>query len=89
MSNQEIILAWKDESYRKSLSSDQRAALPENPAGVIDLTDADMEAVMGGHCHYGHAVPRTIHLSCWNPDCGFVARTQPDYSGPVVANLSS
>jgi len=87
MSKQEIIRAWKDETYRKSLSAEQRAALPENPAGVIDLTDADMEAIVGG-CPYGHAVPRTIHLSCWDPDCGFAVATRPDFSPPAVAKLS-
>jgi mersacidin/lichenicidin family type 2 lantibiotic len=37
MSTQNIIRAWKDESYRASLSEAERAALPANPAGVIAL----------------------------------------------------
>jgi mersacidin/lichenicidin family type 2 lantibiotic len=35
MSTQTIVRAWKDESYRSSLSEAERAALPANPAGVI------------------------------------------------------
>lgn len=38
MSTQNIIRAWKDESYRSSLSEAERAALPPNPAGVIAVS---------------------------------------------------
>ena len=44
----DIIRAWKDEAYRSSLSDEERCALPENPVGEIELTDADLEAVYGG-----------------------------------------
>ena len=44
----EIIRAWKDEEYRLSLSAEQRAQLPEHPAGLIELTDAELELVVGG-----------------------------------------
>jgi mersacidin/lichenicidin family type 2 lantibiotic len=48
MSNFDIIRAWKDEEYRNSLSEEQRSQLPENPAGMIELSDEDMESVAGG-----------------------------------------
>ncbi len=48
MSQQDIIRAWKDEEYRNSLSEEQRSQLPENPAGMIELSDEDMESVAGG-----------------------------------------
>jgi len=48
MSYMEIIRAWKDEEYRLSLSEEQRAQLPENPAGLIELTDVELEAAVGG-----------------------------------------
>ena len=48
MSNLDIIRAWKDEEYRNSLSEEERAQLPENPAGFVELTDAEMSAIAGG-----------------------------------------
>jgi mersacidin/lichenicidin family type 2 lantibiotic len=48
MSNIDIIRAWKDEEYRNSLSEEQRSQLPKNPAGIVELSDADMEALAGG-----------------------------------------
>ena len=48
MSHEDIIRAWKDEDYRNSLSEEQRSQLPENPAGMVELSDADMESVAGG-----------------------------------------
>jgi mersacidin/lichenicidin family type 2 lantibiotic len=43
-----IIKAWKDETYRQSLSDAERALLPENPAGLLELTDKDLAKVAGG-----------------------------------------
>jgi len=44
----DIIRAWKDEDYLDSLSEEQRVQLPENPAGMVELLDEDMGAVVGG-----------------------------------------
>jgi mersacidin/lichenicidin family type 2 lantibiotic len=44
----DIIRAWKDVSYRNSLSAEERAALPANPAGSIELDDGELNAVIGG-----------------------------------------
>jgi mersacidin/lichenicidin family type 2 lantibiotic len=43
----DIARAWKDEAYRQSLSNEERALLPENPVGEIELTDADLAGVQG------------------------------------------
>ena len=43
----DIIRAWKDESYRASLSTEEQALLPENPAGALELGDAELEAIHG------------------------------------------
>jgi mersacidin/lichenicidin family type 2 lantibiotic len=43
----DVIRAWKDETYRQSLSYEQLNALPENPAGELELTDADLQGVSG------------------------------------------
>lgn len=48
MNASDIIRAWKDASYRASLSAAQRAALPANPAGMIELSETELEAVVGG-----------------------------------------
>lgn len=43
----DVIRAWKNEDYRLSLSDEERAGLPENPAGIADLSDTDLKAVAG------------------------------------------
>ena len=48
MSIKNIIRAWKDEDYRLSLSEAERALLPEHPAGLIELSGAEMDGVNGG-----------------------------------------
>jgi mersacidin/lichenicidin family type 2 lantibiotic len=47
MSGLDIIRAWKDEDYRRSLSAEEHAQLPQHPAGLIELTDADLDNVIG------------------------------------------
>ena len=55
MSNIDIIRGWKDENYRNSLSDEQRAQLPQNPAGIIDLSENEMESIVGGlKGNFGH-----------------------------------
>ncbi len=44
----DIVRAWKDETYRQSLSQEQLSQLPANPAGEVELADADLESVYGG-----------------------------------------
>ena len=47
MSIKDIIQAWKDSSYRESLSEEQLAQLPENPVGDV-LSEEELQAVAGG-----------------------------------------
>lgn len=44
-----IVKAWKDNEYRQNLSAAELAMLPENPAGLLELTDEDLAKVAGGH----------------------------------------
>jgi mersacidin/lichenicidin family type 2 lantibiotic len=44
----DVVRAWKDEAYRLGLNEEERAQLPVNPAGIVDLSDADLMSVMGG-----------------------------------------
>ncbi len=48
MSELDIIRAWKDKTYRNSLSADELAQLPEHPAGAIELTNDELANVDGG-----------------------------------------
>lgn len=43
-----IVRAWKDDEYRLSLSEAERALLPAHPAGLMELTDAELADVAGG-----------------------------------------
>ena len=64
MGTKDIIRAWKDAGYRQSLSAAERARLPTHPAGMIELTDADLGVVSGGAKNY--------QISVWcTGDCPF------------------
>ena len=54
MSTLDIIRAWKDEEYRLSLDETERTLLPAHPAGLVELTDADLGLVAGGRHGTGH-----------------------------------
>ena len=55
--------AWKDEDFRMSLTESERAKLPENPAGIVELTDEALDSLLAGGvetdsccwCSCGHA----------------------------------
>jgi mersacidin/lichenicidin family type 2 lantibiotic len=66
MSPNEVIRAWKDPAYRNSLNEAERAALPANPAGSIELSDADLGKVAGGIVFSIYHCQVTVHVSC---DC--------------------
>jgi mersacidin/lichenicidin family type 2 lantibiotic len=59
MSNKHIIRAWKDATYRNSLSEAERAALPPNPAGSIEISDADLNKIAGGEAPF--PLPGTLN----------------------------
>jgi mersacidin/lichenicidin family type 2 lantibiotic len=44
----DTVRACKDAEYRQSLSEAERALVPAHPAGLIELTDADLEVAAGG-----------------------------------------
>jgi len=61
MSRFDIIRAWKNATVRQSLSAAERALLPENPAGAVELTEAEAEVVEGRLAARGC---QTCHTSC-------------------------
>jgi mersacidin/lichenicidin family type 2 lantibiotic len=44
----DIARAWKDPEYRKSLTPEELANLPPNPAGGAALSDEELERLSGG-----------------------------------------
>jgi mersacidin/lichenicidin family type 2 lantibiotic len=57
MKRDEIIRAWRDQDYFLSLTDEQRTLLPENPAGMIELSEDALINVLGA----SHA---TCFVSC-------------------------
>ena len=43
-----MVRAWKDEDFRLSLTEEERAKLPENPAGLVELTDEVLDSLIQG-----------------------------------------
>jgi mersacidin/lichenicidin family type 2 lantibiotic len=48
MQTVDVVLAWKDEDYRSSLTPEQLALLPDNPAGIVELDDQLLDVTLGG-----------------------------------------
>lgn len=44
----DVVRAWRDEEYRNSLSPEELASLPENPAGIATVDESSLRSVMGG-----------------------------------------
>jgi len=51
MAKVDIIRAWTDEEYRLSLTEAERALVPENPAGGIELEEEEMKSFVGSGRH--------------------------------------
>jgi mersacidin/lichenicidin family type 2 lantibiotic len=58
----DVVRAWRDEEYRNSLTEEERASLPENPAGVAVIQDSVLASITGG-C----GTPTTFVSSCVHP----------------------
>ena len=65
MKKQQLIRALRDAEYRKSLSAEERALLPSNPAGVVDLRDDDLSNLAGSHHTYHVSISCSNCESCW------------------------
>jgi mersacidin/lichenicidin family type 2 lantibiotic len=57
--NIDVVRAWRDEDYRNSLSPEDRASLPQNPAGQATVEDSILTSITGG-C----GTPTTFVSSC-------------------------
>ena len=79
MYNNEIIRAWKDEDYFDNLNEEQRSLLPDNPVGIVELSDDDMEIVTGGRYDRSHIRGG----GCGNSDLTFNI-----YGGTVIVSIA-
>jgi len=70
MSN--VVRAWKDATYRQSLSAEEQAMLPENPAGGFELTDAELEAVYGAWGHKDDDDTKVVNITASHEPSDFV-----------------
>ena len=73
--NNNIVRAWKDEFYRQSLSDEERAQLPENPVGELELTDGELESVFAAGGHHAPEQHFSYPLCTHNYEC-----VRPRYS---------
>ncbi len=47
MRTDDIVRAWRDQEYFLGLSAAQRASLPANPAGLVELSPDALSNVLG------------------------------------------
>ncbi|MFL5348429.1 MAG: mersacidin/lichenicidin family type 2 lantibiotic [Hyalangium sp.] len=54
MKRETIIRAWKDPEFRASLTTEERSAVPECPAGpaFTELDESELEDAIGGAFNY-------------------------------------
>ncbi|HTI15735.1 MAG TPA: mersacidin/lichenicidin family type 2 lantibiotic [Dictyobacter sp.] len=62
----DIVRAWKDATYRESLSAEEQAMLPANPAGEIELSDAELETIHGAASNMAAHDPADINVSTYS-----------------------
>lgn len=68
MNAKTIIRAWKDPAFRASLTAEERAQIPAHPAGMVELSDAQLNGASGGEGH----LPATYLCSftcTWGAQC--------------------
>ncbi|MEM6794790.1 MAG: mersacidin/lichenicidin family type 2 lantibiotic [Acidobacteriota bacterium] len=66
MKNETIIRAWRDRDAFLTLTDEERAQLPANPAGIVELRDEELRGVTGAGTHYSFCEP----TASWCDDCG-------------------
>lgn len=59
-SDVDVVRAWKDPAYRRSLTAEQLACLPDHPAGLPELSDDQLSGATGG----GDALAQTTAPTC-------------------------
>lgn len=86
MNKTDVIRAWKDPAYRATLSEEERAALPLNPAGLADLSDDQLRIAGGAATPITTAPTCTMHTflnwrSCCPPITTAITCTEFTFGG--------
>lgn len=70
MDKSQIVRAWRDPEYFESLSAAERAQVPTNPAGLMEIDDATLDEVSGGEvCDPGPPYPDNYTCSGYTSIC--------------------
>jgi mersacidin/lichenicidin family type 2 lantibiotic len=72
----DIVRAWKDEEYRMSLSEAEQSQIPPCPAGIIDLSDADLDDIAGARTEHFLTIGCCQGLTTDPNLCTFLCGTQ-------------
>lgn len=72
MKKEWIVRAWKDPAFRASLSSEERASLPDSPSGraLTELDESELLGITGGRI--AALEPATGCTGPVEPTCGIV-----------------
>ncbi len=73
MKELDIERAWKDKDYFNSLSPEDQAQIPPDPAGSAELASQDLDSVAGGI---------TVGGTCGMGSAGCITTECPTQSGP-------
>jgi mersacidin/lichenicidin family type 2 lantibiotic len=65
MTNENIVRAWKDPAFRRALSDETRAALPEHPAGLVEIDSEALNQVSGNTEPIECITLASFVLQCW------------------------
>jgi mersacidin/lichenicidin family type 2 lantibiotic len=82
----DVVRAWKDETYRQSLSEEQLTRMPSNPAGEFELAEMDLRSIYGGGDGWGGALAGSSAFD--NGGFGFGNFNRADISNSCSRNCS-
>ena len=71
MSKLNVIRAWKNEEFRRGLTAAERAQLPENPAGAIELTSDELMSIDGSNGNIDSGIPCILRDEGYTKDGPF------------------
>ena len=60
----DIRRAWRDGEYFLSLTAEERAQVPTNPAGAVEMSEAELASAAGGTHYSTHG-----QSWCYNSAC--------------------